>query len=80
MSDFFQRIFKKKYFDVGLDEKPKNQEEFISAIEAYFKKENLEFEFIERKKPAKIKHDGRIYTCKASMIGRYGWHLIFRED
>lgn len=79
MSEGFFAKLMKKGFDVGLDERPSDREEFLIEIEKYCTKEDFKFEFIQRTKPAIISINDVNYKCELVQKGRAGWFLDFKE-
>lgn len=69
----------KKGFSVELEKCPASKEEFLMEIERYCIRENANFAFITRDRPAVISIDGIVYECTLWNAGRPGFVLRFKE-
>ncbi|MCY9517299.1 DUF4318 domain-containing protein [Paenibacillus apiarius] len=78
MKNLWKKILKKG-FTVGLDQLPKNKQEFLDEIERYCMKEKVAYEFVEYDRPAVISIDNVVYKCQVENAGRPGFVLHFKE-
>lgn len=78
LKSFWKKLLKKG-FTIGLDQLPKNKQEFLDEIERYCIREKLTYEFIERDRPAIISIDNVVYKCQVENAGRPGFVLHFKE-